>query len=114
MGRKKKQPVETGPQVKKFEYGDLAVVCKCGRIQIITKGVEKGLSIVLTTREDSFVQLRCDECEADIKLCFLEGVKPEEPQEINEPIAALEVVDIEPEINSEESNEGIQEEGKEE
>jgi hypothetical protein len=85
MGRKKKVAESAAPEVKTFDYGDLAVVCKCGRTQIITKGVEKGLQLVLTTREDSFIQLRCDECDADIKLCFLEGVKPVEI-EVKEPI----------------------------
>ena len=94
-------------EVKTFDYGDLAVVCSCGRTQIITKGIEKGLQLILTTREDSFIQLKCDECSADIKLCFLEGVKPEEPNEITEPIAAIETVDVEP-------NEVVQEEGKQE
>ena len=89
MGRKKKvvettpevQP-QVQPEVKVYEYGDLAVVCKCGRTQIIQKGIEKGLQLVLTTREDSYIQLRCDHCDSDIKLCFLEGVKPE----IEEPV----------------------------
>ena len=86
----------TTPEVKTFDYGDLAVVCSCGRTQVITKGIEKGLQLILATREDSFIQLKCDECNADIKLCFLEGVKPE------------------PEVSTEEPNEVIQEESKQE
>ena len=85
------------PEVKTFDYGDLAVVCSCGRTQVIQKGIEKGLQLILATREDSFIQLKCDECSADIKLCFLEGVKPEEP-----------------EVSTEEPNEVIQEESKKE
>lgn len=82
MGRKKKvveEPkVEKLPQGKVFEYGDLAVVCKCGRTQIIHKGIQGGFNIVMTTNESSYVQLKCDSCDADMKLCFLEGEKPEE------------------------------------
>lgn len=89
MGRKKK---ETKPEVKSFEYGDLAVVCSCGRTQILHKGMKGGVQLVLTTSEDSMIQLVCDECKADLKLRFLEGVKPEE----------------------EEKDENIQEEGKQE
>lgn len=85
MGRKKKvqevdQQATVAPQPKVFEYGDLSVVCKCGRIQTLAKGIKDGLQLVITTNENSFIQLRCDECEADIKLCFLEGEKPVEEE----------------------------------
>lgn len=111
MGRKKKiaeEPkTEVKSEVKVFEYGDLAVVCKCGRTQIIQKGIDKGLQLILTTREDSYIQLRCDECESDIRLCFLEGVKPEpeiKPVEVTEEAV----------VNTEKVNEVVQEESKQE
>jgi hypothetical protein len=71
--------------------------------------MEHGLQITLTTREDSFVQLRCDKCSADIKLCFLEGIKPEVPL-TEEDLKYLESE----EPNTEITDEVIQEESKEE
>jgi hypothetical protein len=96
MGRKKKV-VEEEPKSKGFQYGDLAVICKCGRTQIIHKGIEKGLQLVLTTNDESRIQLKCDECDADITLRFLEGEKPAEPV-----------------VNTEGVDENIQEESKQE
>ena len=113
MGRKKKvvEPVEVKPEVKMYEYGDLAVICsKCGSTQIIQKGIQHGMQFILVPREDSVIQLRCDKCDTDIKLCFLEGVKPEQTEtEIEEP-----VVNAEPVVNTEEVNEGVQKEDKQE
>lgn len=104
MGRKKKErpvtettnKVETvKKEVKEYKYGDLAVVCKCGRIQVLQKGIEHGLQWTIVPREDSYMWLRCDECGADLKLCFLEGKKLEEPA-----------------TNTQETDERIQEENK--
>jgi hypothetical protein len=101
MGRKKKVKEEV-PGVKSWQYGDLAVVCKCGRTQIMKKGIEYGIQLVLTNREDSFVLLKCDECEAEIALRFIEGEKPAEEEVVIEPVIEETV------------NEGVQEENKQE
>jgi hypothetical protein len=90
-----------------FEYGDLVVQCKCGRTQVITKGIEQGLSLVITNKHGSFIQLKCDECDSEMTLRLVEGVKPEVPVEITEPIATIEVVE-------KETDEVIQEESKQE
>jgi hypothetical protein len=106
MARKKKEaavlpgvpatvPKEENPF--DFEYGDLVVQCKCGRTQVITKGIEKGLQLVITNKKASFIQLKCDECDAEVTLRLIEGVKPE------------------PVINTEEkTDEVVQEESKQE
>jgi transcription elongation factor Elf1 len=78
MGRKKKVVEPKAPEPKVFEYGDLVVVCKCGRTQTVRKGMKEGINIVLAPREDSYVQLVCNECGADLRLCFVEGVAPVE------------------------------------
>lgn len=118
MGRKKKvvEPVveevttateqPTGPKFD-WEYGDLAVICKCGRTQIITKGIEQGLQLVITNKKESFIQLKCDECDSEITLRLIEGVKPEKPVVITEPVATVEVVE-------KETDEVVQEESKQE
>lgn len=105
-----KKTKEKEPEVKVFEYGDLSVVCSCGATQVLKKGIHNGLQLVLTTREDSFIQLRCNKCEADIKLCFLEGEKPAD----EEPEAVLEVEEKPTEAVIEETNESVQEEDKQE
>ena len=86
------------PEPKVFAYGDLAIVCKCGHTTILGKGIEHGVQFTITTREDSFINLACRECGAELKLCFLEGVKPEEPVTESE----------------EKVNEDVQEENKQE
>jgi hypothetical protein len=103
----KRQKKATKPKV--FEYGDLSIVCSCGATQTLEKGMQQGLQIILTTRSDSFVQLRCDKCPADIKLCFLEGVEPAKP--ITE--ADLGYLETEEPI-TESVDENVQEDGKEE
>jgi len=109
MGRKKKEVVQAEDkavavqaQGKTFEYGDLAVVCKCGRTQILQKGIQHGFQIIMSTNEASYIQLKCDSCEADMKLCFLEGEKPAEPEVATPTETQVEV------------NEGVQEEDKQE
>jgi len=100
MGRKKKVQLEEAQAPEKgkiFEYGDLAIMCKCGRIQVLKEGVQHGLQFTLVPKEESFIQLRCDDCGADLKLGFLEGKKPEEPV-----------------TDTPEANENIQEENKQE
>lgn len=128
MGRKKKavveateavEPVEVKAEPKVFEYGDLAVVCKCGRTQIVHKGIKHGLQVMLATREDSKLQLICDECGADITLCFIEGEKPEGEEEEKLEVkteADLEITenDSETVVKYREENESIQEESKQE
>jgi hypothetical protein len=105
-GRKKKA---AEPETKLYEYGNLAVVCSCGSVQILGEGVEQGIQITLVNKEDSFIQLRCDKCNADIKLCLLEGIKPEVPL-TEEDLKHLESE----EPNTEITDEVIQEESKEE
>lgn len=88
MAKKKKNEGKplSDKKVKVFEYGDLVVQCSCGQQQILHKGISDGIQLVITPREDSFIQLRCDKCEASIKLCMIEGVKPDEadPLELKE------------------------------
>jgi hypothetical protein len=111
MGRKKKEKalkdevVEAKADVKTFDYGDLAIKCKCGRVQLLEKGVQHGIQIILTTREDSFLKLQCDECGAIMELRFLEGEKPAEP------VKELKTVE---EVKTKETDENIQEESKQE
>lgn len=100
MGRKKKT-VEKVKEPKSYEYGDLAVVCSCGSVQVLQKGIQHGLQWTIIPREDSYMWLRCDKCNADLKLCFLEGEKPEEVEKPTES-----------EANTPEANESIQEENK--
>jgi hypothetical protein len=101
MGRKKKVKEVEVDNVKSWQYGDLAVVCKCGSTKIMKKGIEYGIQLVLVNREDSFILLKCDTCGAELGLRFLEGEKPAEV-EVTEPIIE-EIV-----------NEGVQEEDKQE
>lgn len=105
MGRKKKINPEVKPEVKSFEYGDLAVVCKCGRTQILERGIDKGLQMIITTREDSYIQLRCDECGADMRLCFIEGEAPKKVETATEEVS---------EMSSKTVDENVQEESKQE
>jgi hypothetical protein len=98
MGRKKVKDTNPQPtpqqEMKNFEYGDLVVACKCGQVQYLEKGVQHGVQLMLVPREGSFIKLACDKCESEISLKFIEGTKPEEPI-------------------TEETNEGVQEENKE-
>lgn len=102
---RKRVKKEKQPEVKVFEYGDLVLTCKCGRVQTIAPSVHGGLQFMLVTREDSYMQFHCDECGADLKLGFVEGVAPAEP------VAATEPTNIEMKAPE---NESIPEESKEE
>jgi len=102
MGRKKKVAEVKAPEPKVFEWGDLIVKCKCGREQMLHKGVQHGLQLILQTREDSFIQLMCDSCGADVRLMFLEGEAPPQP------------VEVPTEESKEKTDESVQQENKEE
>lgn len=93
----KKKP-EPAPEVKAFQWGDLIISCKCGHTQVLGKGVEHGIQFHIVNREDSFLNLACSACGADLFLRLVEGEKPEEP------IA----------VETAEANESIQEESKQE
>ena len=81
---KKTTKAKKEPEVKVWEYGDLVVQCKCGREQVVTKGVQHGIQFTLTTREDSFIQLNCDSCDTEIKIGFREGEAPPQPEPVEE------------------------------
>lgn len=68
------QPQE-GQVMKQFEYGDLTLECKCGKIKTVDKAIKGGISIPLPTvsKEDRFIGFMCEECGAMLKLYFEES-----------------------------------------
>lgn len=92
MPRKKKAKAVEEPKVeqlpygKVFEYGDLAVICKCGRTQIVQAGMKDGYQLTMIPSETSYIHLKCDACETEIRLGFIEGKAPVEIEKTDESI----------------------------
>lgn len=96
---------EKAPEVKKYEWSNLVVKCKCGATQVLNKHMQDGVQLVIMPAENSFIKLICDKCDAELKLCF---------EETEAPPAEEEVVDAKTETSSNIQNESIQEEDKQE
>jgi hypothetical protein len=85
--RKKKSVEVTVPEEKEvinmiptpeMHFCDLHIICqKCGSDQTIGKGLEGGLQLVIVPKEDSFIQLTCDKCDASLRLILVPGEAPE-------------------------------------
>jgi hypothetical protein len=110
-GRKKSVEV-TAPETKEVinmiptpetNYCDLHIICqKCGSDQTIGKGLEGGLQLVIVPKDDSFIQLTCDKCEASLRLILIPGEAPETKEET--------LTSEEPKINEDVPQENKQEE----
>lgn len=101
MGRKKKVVPEEvkAPEVKTWQYSNLVIKCKCGNVQTLGQGVENGIQLILAPSEASYVKLMCNKCDSELTLQLVEGEKP----------TGAEITEVE-----RVSNEGIQEEDKQE
>lgn len=88
MVKRTKKPVEVvTPETEEvinmvptpeMNYCDLHIICqKCGSDQTIGKGLEGGLQLVIVPKEDSFIQLTCDKCDASLRLILVPAEAPE-------------------------------------
>ena len=66
--------VGTEPTFKRFEYGDLNMVCShCGHEEIVEKGIKDGLQFVLPTTDEHKLKLVCSKCGISVTMNFKES-----------------------------------------
>jgi transcription elongation factor Elf1 len=64
----------TEPTFKRFEYGDLQMVCShCGHEEVVEKGVKDGLQFVLPTTDEHKLKLVCSKCGVSLTMNFKES-----------------------------------------
>ena len=52
-----------------FPYGDLVVICnQCGNKQVLETMVTDGRAIYLFNKNDSYLKLKCDKCNASMEI----------------------------------------------
>ena len=93
MPRKKKAQAVEEPKVeqpqqvtKHYEYADLAVICKCGRVQVVQPGMKDGFQLTMVPSDTSYIHLKCDVCDAELRLGFIEVAAPVEKEKTDESI----------------------------
>lgn len=65
------------PEVKRYEWADLVMICKCGHVHLVKDGMQEGVQLTLLPTENSFIRLMCEECGSELTLQFVEGKAPE-------------------------------------
>lgn len=56
-----------------WDFGSIALTCKCGRTQTLMEHVQYGIQFIITTNNKSGVTLHCDKCHSELRLHCIEG-----------------------------------------